>query len=118
METETQLTFFGEIPKLEKLKHRRRMRTEPTAGDELISCRSERMAKRNRVLTARYYYWTEIERRRFDDAVRILSDREFFIDDRRVTDILVNEDPYYRELIRNNTTRRQLRRLYPGFDWN
>lgn len=94
------------------------MRTEAYSGDELISSRSERLKKRNRLIAARYYYWTEIERRRLDDTVRILSDREFFVEERTISNALLSEDAYYRELIRNRATRRQLRRLYPGFDWN
>lgn len=114
---DSQLTLFV-TPTLEKAGCRRRTRTQGTSGDECFTCRRDRTNKRNRLLTARYYYWTELQRRRFDDTVRILADREFFIEERTITNILVDEDDYYRELIRNNTTRRQLRRLYPGFDWN
>lgn len=35
--------------------------------------------KRNENILRRYYYWTEVERLRFDDALRILSEEEFFI---------------------------------------
>lgn len=115
---EGQLILFDDVPTLEKLKTRRRMRTEAYAGDELISSRGERLKKRNRLIAARYYYWVEIKRRRLDDTECILSDCEFFIDKRTVSNALLAEDAYYRELIRNKATRRQLRRLYPGFDWN
>ena len=39
---------------------------------ELIKLRDE-------ALYRRYYYWTEVQRLRFDDALRLLSEREFFI---------------------------------------
>ena len=39
---------------------------------ELIKLRDEALCRR-------YYYWTERQRLRFDDTLRILSDREFFI---------------------------------------
>lgn len=35
--------------------------------------------KRNEALCRRYHYWTEVQRLRFDDALRILSEQEFFI---------------------------------------
>ncbi len=44
--------------------------------------------------------------------------REFFIEERTASNIILDNDEYYRELIRNKTTRKQLRRTYPGFDWN
>ena len=39
---------------------------------------------RDETLIRRYYYWTEIERRRFDDALKILSEQEFFISEARI----------------------------------
>ena len=38
---------------------------------------------RDEALCRRYYYWTEVQRLRFDDALRILSEREFFISEER-----------------------------------
>lgn len=35
--------------------------------------------KRNEALCRRWYYWTEVQRLRFDDALKILSEQEFFI---------------------------------------
>ena len=40
--------------------------------------RAERISKRNRVIVARWYYWTECRRMRTDDAIRRLCD-EFFL---------------------------------------
>lgn len=48
---------------------------------KLISLRDE-------TLIRRYYYWTEIQRRRFDDALRILSEKEFFISESRIMAII------------------------------
>lgn len=55
---------------------------------------NELIAARDRKLFARYYYWTEERRLRFDDALRILSTEEFFISESRVMQIirrLINE---------------------------
>lgn len=44
--------------------------------------------KRNEALVGRYYYWTEVQRLRFDDALRILSETEFFISEQRIMAII------------------------------
>ena len=36
----------------------------------------------------RYHYWTEVERLRFDDALRILSEDEFFISEALIMRII------------------------------
>nr|DAN02015.1 MAG TPA: hypothetical protein [Bacteriophage sp.] len=48
---------------------------------ELIKLRDEALCRR-------YYYWTEVQRLRFDDALRILSEREFFISEERIMAII------------------------------
>lgn len=52
---------------------------------------------RDAALCRRYYYWTERQRLRFDDALRILSEREFFISEERIMSII-------RRMIRANKT--------------
>lgn len=49
---------------------------------------SELITKRNEALLRRYYYWTEIQRVRFDDALKILSEKEFFISVDRIMAII------------------------------
>lgn len=44
--------------------------------------------KRNLALCRRYYYWTEVQRLRFDDALKILSEEEFFISEERILSII------------------------------
>ena len=46
------------------------------------------ICKRDEVLLRRYHYWTEVQRLRFDDALRILSEQEFFISEERVMAII------------------------------
>lgn len=43
---------------------------------------------RDAALCRRYYYWTERQRLRFDDALRVLSEREFFISEERIMAII------------------------------
>lgn len=44
--------------------------------------------KRDEALCRRYYYWTETQRLRFDDALKILSEQEFFISEERIMAII------------------------------
>lgn len=46
------------------------------------------IAKRNEALLRRYHFWTEVQRLRFDDALKVLSEQEFFISEERVMAII------------------------------
>ncbi len=48
---------------------------------ELIELRDEALCRR-------YHYWTEIQRLRFDDTLKVLSRQEFFISEERIMAIL------------------------------
>ena len=43
---------------------------------------------RDEALCRRYYYWTEVQRLRFDDALKVLSQQEFFISEERIMSII------------------------------
>lgn len=112
-----QLTIPFFCPEIEKAGTRRRPRTVPVS-DASITSRRERLEKRNRLITARYYYWTEIKRRRFDDVLKILSDNEFFVEERTISNTLIEQDEFYHELINSRASSRRLKAMFPGFDWN
>ena len=65
-------------------------------------------------MTARYYYWTEIKRIRFDDVLKILADREFFIEERTVSNVLVGTQEQFSRLVKEEADSRRLRGLYPA----
>ncbi len=44
--------------------------------------------QRDLALLRRYYYWTEQQRLRFDDTLKILSEREFFLSEERIMAII------------------------------
>ncbi len=44
--------------------------------------------KRDDALCRRWYYWTERQRLRYDDALKQLSEREFFISEERIMSII------------------------------
>lgn len=46
------------------------------------------VANRDKALCRRWYYWTERRRLRFDDALRILSEQEFFLSEQRILSII------------------------------
>jgi len=43
---------------------------------------------RNRKIIERYYYYTEVKRRRFDDVLQILSEEEFFVSPSTIEEVL------------------------------
>lgn len=49
---------------------------------------SDLIEKRNMALLKRYHYWTEIQRLRFDDTLKVLSKEEFFISEERIMSII------------------------------
>ena len=44
--------------------------------------------RRDEALCRRYYYWTEVQRLRFDDALKVLSKEEFFLSEERIMSII------------------------------
>lgn len=97
-------------------QRRRRIRrpvepTEPTS-------RRVRVDVRNRTLIARYYYWTEIRRRRFDDVMNILSAQEFFVEERTISNALLDLSDYLDDLYAVKADARQLKREYPSWCWD
>jgi hypothetical protein len=111
-----QLSFFN-LPDFEPSMHRRRTRTFGKA-DINITCRSERLDKRNRLVIARFYYWADVKRRRLDDVHKILADNEFFLDERTIVGILVDYNSDYNKLLDTRPKASKLRALYPGWDWS
>ena len=77
----------------------------------------ERHEARRRLMVARFYYWTELRRRRFDDVMQILSESEFFVDERTVTNVLRALSRYLSKLCARGETAADLRRAYPSWNW-
>ena len=48
----------------------------------------ELIKKRDEALCRRYYYWTETQGLRFDRALKILSEQEFFISEERILAVI------------------------------
>ncbi|MBR4571841.1 MAG: transposase [Prevotella sp.] len=46
------------------------------------------ISARDRRIYERYYYWTEVQRLRFDDTIRKLSSEEFYLSESRILAII------------------------------
>ena len=87
---------------------------------QIRGARSERLFKRNRVLVARYFYWTDIRRRRYDDVIRILEEDEFFVEYQTISRILNAYDAYYNYLkgtLPPKFAIKSLKKEYPSWNW-
>lgn len=96
----------------------RRSRVRRPLDSSGVTSRRHRVNDRNRVLIARYYYWTEIRRRRFDDVIRILSTEEFFVEDRTISNALLDYGDYLGELYNAKKESRELKKEYPSWCWD
>ena len=94
-------------------QRRTRVSVQTAAGK---TSRQEHIYRRNRELIARYYYWTEIRRRRFDDVMRILSE-EFHVEDRTISNALLDFGDYLDGLYKEKKDIRELRKEYPYRNW-
>ena len=90
---------------------------EPGGMPSMCLTRAERREARRRLLAARFYYWTEVRRRRFDDVMRILSEHEFFVDERSIMNVLRGVSHYLSDLHTRRETAAALRRAYPSWNW-
>lgn len=111
---ELELDVTPTVP--ERIRRRRVRMPANTAAD--LSSRRVRLGYRNRALIARYYYWTEIRRRRFDDVMRILSQQEFFVEDRTISNTLLDLNDYLNELYRDKKEAKELKKEFPSWCWD
>jgi hypothetical protein len=68
------------------------------AGDMPRGRNKALIARRDEMLCHRYHYWTETQRLRFDDTLKILSEEEFFLSEERILTILRANGDTLREL--------------------
>lgn len=114
MQRQFELNLDVETKSPDRSKRRRpRPDVEPTDGK---TSRQEHVHRRNLEMIARYYYWTEIRRRRFDDVIRILSE-EFHVEDRTISNALLDLGDHLNGLYKDKRDVRELRKEYPGRNW-
>ncbi len=78
---------------------------------------TEMIDLRNRLLIARYYYWTDIWERRFEKVLTVLSKEEFFLTEPTLVRLIMRNDHIYREYLDAGTTVNQLARQFPSWNW-
>lgn len=118
MSTQYELSLNVETNSSERVK-RSRKRSRPSSSVEGgVSSRRLRVNVRNKVMIARYYYWTEIRRRRFDDVMLILSQQEFFVEERTISNALLDLSDYLDELYKQKKNAKEFKKEYPNWCWD
>lgn len=72
------------------------------------------LTARNEAILIRYYYYSEIKRIRFDDAIAICA-TEFFLSSFTLLNILQKEDALFSEILTKKYQISDLRDLLPQF---
>lgn len=95
--------FFG-MQNLNKIVNKRRASLN----------RVELLKRRDELLRARFYYWTEIKLLRIDAAFEMLCKNEFFVQERTILNALKHMDisVYGKDFIKS------CKKHYPGYVWN
>lgn len=84
---------------------------------EAGGARRARLAERDRLVASRFWYWSEVKRVRYDDVLRILGEREFFLDERTVQRALLRAADVVSGLEREAGALRRLKREHPCWNW-
>lgn len=81
------------------------------------SARNTDIEARHDCMTARYYYYAVLLRKRYDDALEALE-REWFLRPNQITTCLLKREELLLDLTDNKTTPKELKEMYPWFDWS
>jgi hypothetical protein len=73
--------------------------------------------ERDLCLAYRFFYYANIQRMRYDDALKQLE-REFFLTEHRLVVVMAENQKKLAEIIEHNPTPAQLAKLYPHLVWN
>ena len=87
-------------------------------GKEVVK-RGGRLERRNVALAARYFYWSEMKRRRFDDVIGILENDEFFVEYQTISRIIFAYGAYFEDLrsMLPGYRVKLLKREFPSWNW-
>lgn len=85
-------------------------------NDSIID-RNKRLSRRDQLIAARFFYWSEVKRLRYDDTLRTLCENEFFQGERTITNAIAEHDDYFIHLRQDKNALRSLSKEYPGFNW-
>ena len=76
----------------------KKTKTTKTADSANKGRDSKLLVLRDKALVRRYYHLTEVRRVRFDDAMKILSEYEFFLSEERIMKIIRRNMDMLKEL--------------------
>lgn len=79
--------------------------------------RAERLLARNKMIALRYWWYSERCHYSVSYTVELLSNREFFLNERTIMDVIVEMSSYLPELRAMSPSARQLSVSYPNFSW-
>ncbi len=68
-------------------------------------------------LAYRFYFYYQVLRKRFDDALSDME-REFFISSATISARLTENDVLLKDIISNKPTRAALKKRYPHLNWS
>ncbi len=74
------------------------------------------MPDRNLHLAYRYYFWAEIKFMRYDKCLEYLE-KEFYITDVRIIDILSDNRNSINEIVKTKPTIKDLQKIIPHLNW-
>jgi hypothetical protein len=78
--------------------------------------RNVHIDRRDEVLTTRFYYYYQIRRMRYDDAL-VELETEFFITPNVILQRIGLKGDLMKQLVKNETKVTTLRKKYPFFNW-
>ena len=85
---------------------------------EAAEKRKQRLRTRNKTLAARFYYWSEVKRVRFDDVVKILESSEFFVEYQTIRIAIDSQQSFLDELYSDSKAVATLKKHFPAWNWN
>ena len=100
------------------------MKGQRTLFDNLIPAepqvfkrgRSAKLIKRrDELMMIRYFYYTEVKRMRFDDVLRAMSEKEFFIETQTILNRLISLSDKMKERFNNKPSLSKLKEISGPF---
>ena len=80
--------------------------------------RNVHIDRRDDLLAARFYYYFHLKRWRYDDILSHMEYNEVFITTLVIAQRLTLRADYMKNLLEQNTSTNDLKKMFPAFAWN